>query len=41
MDVLYWRYGKSEHIKAVYPPISGGVNPPDERKEGDTNDYIS
>ena len=32
--MLYWRYGKSEHIKAAYPPIFGGANPPDERKEG-------
>ena len=28
------QYGKSERIKAAYPPIIGGANPPDERKEG-------
>ena len=39
--MIYWRYGKSERIKAAYPPIFGGANPPDERKEGDVNDYIS
>ena len=22
--MLYWQYGKSEHIKAVYPPFSEG-----------------
>ena len=32
--MLYWQYGKSEHIKAAYPPIFGGANPLDERKEG-------
>ena len=32
--MLYWQYGKSERIKAAYPPIIGGANPPDERKEG-------
>ena len=32
--MLYWQYGKSERIKAAYPPIFGGANPPDERKEG-------
>ena len=32
--MLYWQYGKSEHIKAAYPPVFGGANPPDERKEG-------
>lgn len=40
--MLYWQYGKSEHIKAAYPPMIGGANPPDERKEGDANVcYIS
>ena len=40
--MLYWQYGKSERIKAAYPPIFGGANPPDERKEGDANVcYIS
>lgn len=40
--MLYWQYGKSEHIKAAYPPTIGGANPPDERKEGDANVcYIS
>lgn len=34
--MLYWRYGKSEHIEAACPPTIGGANPPDERKEGDT-----
>ncbi len=30
--------GKPEHIKAAYPPIIGGANPPDqEGKEGDAN----
>ena len=33
--MLYCPHGKSEHIKAAYPPIFfGGANPPDERKEG-------
>ena len=39
--MIYWQYGKSEHIKAACPPAIGGANPPDERKEGDANDYIS
>ena len=38
--MLYWQYGKSEHIKAAYPPLIGGANPPDERKEGDADGYI-
>ena len=39
--MLYWQYGKSERIKAAYPPVFGGANPPDERKEGDANEcYI-
>ena len=38
--MLYWQYGKSERIKAAYPPMIGGATPPDimpygyERKEG-------
>lgn len=33
--MLYWQYGKSERIKAAYPPAIGGANPPDQRgKEG-------
>ena len=40
--MIYWQYGKSEHIKAACPPAIGGANPPDERKEGDANVcYIS
>ena len=27
-------HGKPERIKAAYPPLFGGANPPDERKEG-------
>ena len=38
--MLYWQYGKPERIKAAYPPLIEGANPPDERKEGDANDYI-
>ena len=38
--MLYYLHGKSEHIKAAYPPV-GGANPPDERKEGDADErYI-
>ena len=33
--MLYYLHGKSERIKAAYPPLIGGANPPDERKEGD------
>ena len=34
------KYGKPEHIKGGLPSVIGGANPPDERKEGDANDYI-
>ena len=32
--------GKTRELKAAYPLIIGGANPPDERKGGVANDYI-
>ena len=37
--MLYYLHGKSERIKAAYPPLIGGANPPDERKEGDADEH--
>jgi len=31
---------ESQRAKAAYPPSSEGLNPPDERKEGDADGYI-
>ena len=35
--LLLW---ETRELKAAYPLIIGGANPPDERKEGVANDYI-
>ena len=39
LDMLYLMHGKPESQRRLYPPSRRG-NPPDERKEGDVNDYI-
>ena len=37
--MIYYCYGKTIELGGY--PLFGGANPPDERKEGDADDYIS